>query len=696
MACSLALLVGCLTVPVEVIESAESGGGSGPLRVYQVDKSVSDFPEEDLSTPESAGAAINRIMANGGDHATWMRISSETTRERARDGDMGTRAMPPEKAQMWLNARIVEVRVYKDTVAMVITELLDPSKFDMRYVGRENDRWLNRGHDGAVDSLEEARQVFASKCARFVPSDEPRRGRVDDLEAHLKRFTQFLKRHVLTDKVQDPKLFVLDALANHKVVIMGEIHHRPRYWAFNASLVEDARFAETVGTIYMELPSNDQALVDQFLAAEELDTMPVIEMLRDMLWMGWPDQPMLDFFVTVWKVNQGLPPGLRLRIVPVDMERPWEKIRERKDWAKYDVDRDRYMAENVVRDMSEHPEETRNALFIVGVGHTMLNLLYPDGTTPMKSAGWHLRRELGPESIYAFFPHMPAQTNMGGVHGRLCLGLFDTAFAAVGNKPVAFPLTTGPFGEQWFDAMPDNPASPRSTYRHGYSAYLYLGPLEDEIFSPLIDGFYTDEFMKEIDRRYRMMFGKPWHEAYGRERTDVESFIDWMSGGPGSWGQPRKWIPLLGPLNAWHYGDEWEDMVAAEKHKYALERPEVIVDAATKLIDAIRTADYEKDYLVGGAWQQFITVEYCVQTDYPSWVAWVCKAFKENPIESVELGEVFESFSEFRGNVPTIPYKLTLRDGSGLEGNLRFYYLPVLQTWSGLEGLDWHLEEEDK
>jgi hypothetical protein len=37
---------------------------------------------------------------------------------------------------------------------------------------------------------------------------------------------------------------------------MGEVHHRPRYWAFNASLVADPLFAERVGTIYMELPSN--------------------------------------------------------------------------------------------------------------------------------------------------------------------------------------------------------------------------------------------------------------------------------------------------------------------------------------------------------------------------------------------------------------------------------------------------------
>ena len=90
---------------------------------------------------------------------------------------------------------------------------------------------------------------------------------------------------------------------------------------------------------------------------------------------------------------------------------------------------------------------------------------------------------------------------MGQVSGRLALGLFDTAFAAMGNKPLAFPLDHGPFGNQLFDADPERLTT--DPYSKGYQAYLYLGPLEDELFSPLIPGFYTDEFVQELDRRAR-------------------------------------------------------------------------------------------------------------------------------------------------------------------------------------------------
>jgi hypothetical protein len=138
---------------------------------------------------------------------------------------------------------------------------------------------------------------------------------------------------------------------------------------------------------------------------------------------------------------------------------------------------------------------------------------------------------------------------MGGVKGYICGGLFDSAFEALERRSVAFPLTSGPFGEQPFDAFSDRPAL--GSYRDGYSAYLYLGPLGDEVFSPLIDGFYTDEFVKELDRRYQLMFGKGLVEGCHLAGLDAGSFIKWMST---SWGQPRESWKRLGSMKAWQYG----------------------------------------------------------------------------------------------------------------------------------------------
>ena len=116
----------------------------------------------------------------------------------------------------------------------------------------------------------------------------------------------------------------------------------------------------------------------------------------------------------------------------------------------------------------------------------------------------------------------------------------------------------GPFGEQLLDADPERLTT--DPYRKGYHAFLYLGHLEDEVFSPLIPGFYTDEFVQELDRRFRIMEGKGLIEAGMVEQLDADSFVAWMSN---SWGQPRhSWSAShLGPLEAWQYGSHYQDGV---------------------------------------------------------------------------------------------------------------------------------------
>ena len=215
---------------------------------------------------------------------------------------------------------------------------------------------------------------------------------------------------------------------------------------------------------------------------------------------------MLDFFKAVWEVNQGLPREQRLRIVLTDVQCPWKDITSRGDFNRLAVDRDQVMAENVLRDLREHSADPRHALFIVGYGHAMVNLTV--GGEPMKSAGWRLREKLGDTNVFAVFPHSPVIANEGGVNGRIALGLFETAFSALTNRPMAFPLDHGPFGEQVFDASMDDVTT--DPFRNGYQAYLYLGPLEDESLSPLIPGFYTDDFVKELDRRSQLWNGKGW------------------------------------------------------------------------------------------------------------------------------------------------------------------------------------------
>jgi hypothetical protein len=537
--------VAAQTAPV----TADSG-----LRVCQVQRKVADFPtNEDLSTPEAAYANLNRkVVAQGLD--VFSALSTRAVRQSTEQDPQARRfkgkPLPKERAAQYAAAEVLEVWS-SDSHACVIAKLPGPnqtSRFDARSFDFEDGHWLNSG-EGIEDTLQAA-QDSARKALAYAQAQEKSRRRppIANPDQYLRPFVDFLH-----SSAQEPRQFLLPALANHRLVILGEVHHRPRYWAFNNSLVREKDFAERVGVIYLELPGNDQALIERFFAGQEYDPHPVIEMLRDNLWMGWPDQAMLDFFKTVWEANQSLPPEHRLRLVLVDMPRPWKDIKSREDWRKYEGDRDEIMAANIQHDLREHAADRRHALFIVGWMHATRHVALPGGE-PVKSAGWRLREELGATNVFAIFPHCPVMSNNGDVQGRLAQGLFETAFGALTNRPMAFPLDRGPFGQQPFDA-PSLDYLTTSSYSAAFDAYLYLGPLEDEVFSPLIPGFYTDEFVLELDRRHRLDSGHGLIEACGFSKLDAENFIVWMSR---TWGQPRReWSAFrLGPLDAWQRGDQ--------------------------------------------------------------------------------------------------------------------------------------------
>lgn len=143
---------------------------------------------------------------------------------------------------------------------------------------------------------------------------------------------------------------------------------------------------------------------------------------------------------------------------------------------------------------------------------------------------------------------------------------------------------------------------------------------------------------------------------------------------------------------------------ADQKHHNVLDKAELLKGLAQELFNKLETADYEailKNYdQESGTWQRDgwkkLGIDYCVHTDWPSFALWVCRTFKDNPIQSVELGEVFISDKQLMGHenkAPAIPYKLTLKDGGVLEGDLYFAYRASRQDWQPTEGIDWHLQK---
>jgi hypothetical protein len=641
--------------------------------IYAVNKRVCDFPdfkpEAAFATPEAAYVTLRRFAATG--NADWRPVSVKRVAQRMSAPTIDKVKVTPAGARGWLTALILEVRIFHGQCAdyaAVIARIDGGSIIDMLYLELENGRWLNAGND-VLSSVADARTRFAAACR--VWESRPHRPPVENPQAYLKPYVEFLNA-----AAQSPEKYLLDCLQKHPLVILGEIHHRPAYWAVVSRIVRNPRFAKAVGVIYLELPANHQKSLDEWLDGETPSMRPIMSLLRDMLWMGWPDQAMFDFFLTVRDVNHRLPPEQRVRILLVDMERPWEEIHTRNDWRGYDTDRDALMARNILKDARIHKADQRHGLFIVGYTHALINMVSVATDQPYHSAGWHLRQALS-DDVFAIIEHGPIISNMGQVFGRRALGLFDSAFAATGDKPAGFLLARSPFGLQPFDADADLCRGTSSLYSDAFQGYLYVEPLDRERFSALIPGFYTDECIKEIDRRYRIMFGTGMVNGLGLSACTGERFTQWMSL---TWGQPRDWIGHLGPVDAWHDGDAWQDLLCKRQYQEALEHPEAISALAKSIFRSFQMADY-------GAKRPLRGVPYQPDRSPDKWLQWVRNRFGQHPIESVRLGPVT---LDSRGR-PSIAYLLLLNDGSQLEGILPFEYNPLSQSWMATEGLDWHL-----
>jgi protocatechuate 3,4-dioxygenase beta subunit len=137
-----------------------------------------------------------------------------------------------------------------------------------------------------------------------------------------------------------------------------------------------------------------------------------------------------------------------------------------------------------------------------------------------------------------------------------------------------------------------------------------------------------------------------------------------------------------------------EDQMLRERRDHPMQYAAEVRLAAERLFEKIKTADYEK----GLATHEFpIQGYYQTYTRFDLLIEWMCTTFKDNPIIKVELGQAFLSPEEINGqkNLPTVPYKLTLKDGTKLEGNLPFKFTLEGDTphWYGTQGIDWHLRD---
>ena len=102
---------------------------------------------------------------------------------------------------------------------------------------------------------------------------------------------------------------------------------------------------------------------------------------------------------------------------------------------------------------------------------------------------------------------------MGGHRSAIRGGIFDQAFAEVGNRPVGFVLKGSPFGKEPFDGIYEMKyQAGTGAYQDNFDGYLFLHPLDGEPTNEPLWEVFSDQFISEMQRRSAYM---GWGEDKG-------------------------------------------------------------------------------------------------------------------------------------------------------------------------------------
>jgi hypothetical protein len=142
------------------------------------------------------------------------------------------------------------------------------------------------------------------------------------------------------------------------------------------------------------------------------------------------------------------------------------------------------------------------------------------------AAAEQLTKKFSPGEVFSIFQHCPRIANDGTISGLIRNGLFDSIFARFGNKPVAFKLKGNPFGKEPFDALNEITYNNETgSFENNYDAYLFLGPLASEQGEYLLYDIFTDDYVKELNRR-AVMTNSSVEKWFGVSEPTKEAIIE--------------------------------------------------------------------------------------------------------------------------------------------------------------------------
>jgi len=480
------------------------------FKTIEINKTVREFPDKyDLSSPLNSYVYFKYLLSQGKQglyrSANSYKIQSYFLNENSPDT-----FIKEEKKEDILNIKINKIIIYKDSVAGVLTDPSDKSGIPLpmqviAILRLEDGEWLNAGED-LGDDMGNAQLKFINNAPMQLETIH-QIGKLKEVSKDTASFVNYLKKNG-----SDPEQYILHSLAQHKIVIYGEVHRRKESWDLMRTVISNPKFAREVGTVFMELSSDKQLELDAFFHKKSLDKEIILNIFRDVQINGWYDKGMYEFLLELWAINNKLPFEKKIQVVAVDEPRPFRNfttMEEMENHFNQNLERNDQMAQIILQTIKEKKDK-RNNFFIVGLAHayktTILDMAIGSKEGKMKpTAASQLKLALSDDQVYSIFQHIPIISNNGHIYSKLRNGIFDYAFSTIGNKPVAFDLKNCPFGKEPFDALNEISYNKMAgKYEDNYDAYLFLGPLKTESDEYMFNDIITEDYFKELKRRAKM------------------------------------------------------------------------------------------------------------------------------------------------------------------------------------------------
>ena len=491
-----------LTLQILLILSIMTYGQTTDFRTIQINRAIKEFLDTfDLSSPLKSLITLSYININGKERLLG-KVSTLKNTYLSPDSTAPDTKVSDKRKSRILETTVKEIIYYGDSIACAISKIRD-SLYSVRPFHLENGKWVQAGED-QYPSLESSRQHF-EKYANEELQDLRKIVYFTSIPSDTTSFIKYVKEYG-----REPKNFVLDKLKKNKLVMYGEIHRRKWSWDFCTELINDKHFPEYTSVIFMEMASDKQNDIDQFMSNDKIDNELLLNVFRDYMIQGWNDKGKFDFLISVWHLNKKLPDNKKIKIIAVDTPRTYteEGLKNER------TDRDEFMADAITKYFESKPDK-RNALFIVGSAHICKT---------RSSAGAILAKNM-PGTLYTIFTHCPRIDNFIIVHDRIRHGIFDYAFYKNADRSVAFELENSPFGKEPFDGLFFDGSG---TFQDNFDGYIFLGSLDKEPNEAQLLEMYDDKFVLEIDRRYKLMgssLAKEWDLKELSRKTVIDKIL---------------------------------------------------------------------------------------------------------------------------------------------------------------------------